>query len=609
MADFTAGAGDPAEPMFEAEMDDLLVLCSVVEEYKEALENKEAQNVSLERIVQRLDFENALLREEAANQSREISRLDESLRHLHMDLEQLLGLLSSKESDLLNMQHCLSLVHKKKVEVDDVAAQERTKAIEQLTTDNASISQNYSTSLQSIEDYLDLLNGKDSEILDLRGEIKRLWAENQELQNLHSSPASLSVSAPSAGVDGGRGGGMGGGMACSVVDVQPVIHPIQAPRHTATDRSSATRSPTLSNNLKPAQRLHAKPAHLNRNFSRNLNSSAVEDRQPVSKYMKESTTTSLSNALDFDRAGGAVKSRVSSKNNFVGGGSVTGAGVGMGIDTGTDAGAGTGAGTGFVPRGSSRGWSQVGRHDGLFGAADIIRSNDASASALAGSAARTRGGGFYGLGQGNSHERTQGKAQGQGQSGAEQEKILAGRVDRSREETEFGDFLLTVDSNPNSPERYPRSTGGTGGTGASASTGGGGVVGGGGGGTSQAEEELVRAQAQGHVKHRGHREQRGKREQALAHSSEDKFASPGSPSNAGSLHLELHRIYAPASDQPSYLNAHNAHSNHSNHSNAQWARNSEKLGPPTPLGAEKARGPSVILGTRGRSSPHLSDML
>ncbi|KAJ1395731.1 hypothetical protein B484DRAFT_458993, partial [Ochromonadaceae sp. CCMP2298] len=231
------------------------------------------------------------------------------------------------------------------------------------------------------------------------------------------------------------------------------------------------------------------PVVINRNISRR-----VED-QPVSKYMRyvpQVKSTSQSNLLGqsnlgFERAGGALKSRVS--GNDGGWGSTIGMGVGIRIE-GAE-------GEGDIS--SSRGWSQVGRHDGLFGAADIIKSKDVLTGSMRGE--------VHGSGRSSVCGQTQGQAQ------AQEQRILG------REAEEFGDFLLTVDSNPNSPERYPPSTGPS-------------VI------TGGVEEKWA-----------DHRRERGRERKACLGEYElsSPASSPGSPS------LQHHHIYTPS--QPPYLNA------------------------------------------------------
>lgn len=174
----------------EVEDDDVLELCALVEEYKEALDASEAENAALRAQVQQLQHENADLLESKQQQASVIKNLDESIAQLMEDLEQKDEVIASKNSDLESLQHCLSklrtlllcphmrqmitvhflsgVIHRRKVEVDDQAQLEQSKIIERLYAEKNKISEAYSSNLKILEEYLELINARDSEIMDLK---------------------------------------------------------------------------------------------------------------------------------------------------------------------------------------------------------------------------------------------------------------------------------------------------------------------------------------------------------------------------------------------------------------------------------------------------------
>jgi chromosome segregation ATPase len=88
--------------------EELLELCSLVEEYKEALGTVEAANVNLQAQVQKLQQENESLKETTRQQEGVIQRLDDSVNQLMEDIEQQNEIIETKNSDLQSLQHCLS---------------------------------------------------------------------------------------------------------------------------------------------------------------------------------------------------------------------------------------------------------------------------------------------------------------------------------------------------------------------------------------------------------------------------------------------------------------------------------------------------------------------
>jgi chromosome segregation ATPase len=94
--------------LVSTEDDDVLELCALVEEYKEALESMESQNAALIAHAQALQTENESLKETTQKQSETIGRLDDSVNQLMEELEQKNEALATKDSDLQSLQHCLS---------------------------------------------------------------------------------------------------------------------------------------------------------------------------------------------------------------------------------------------------------------------------------------------------------------------------------------------------------------------------------------------------------------------------------------------------------------------------------------------------------------------
>lgn len=88
--------------------ENVLELCALVEEYKEALEASESQNGYLASQVQLLQAENERLKESSLQQSGVIQRLDDSVNQLMEELEQKCDIIATKGSDLQSLQHCLS---------------------------------------------------------------------------------------------------------------------------------------------------------------------------------------------------------------------------------------------------------------------------------------------------------------------------------------------------------------------------------------------------------------------------------------------------------------------------------------------------------------------
>lgn len=160
--------------------DDLLVLCSLVEEYKESLDHAEARNNSLSEQLERALTENASLREKAEQQNAVIRRLDDSVNQLMEDLEHANSVVAMKDGDLQSLQHCLNVIHRKKVEVDDQTQLEQSKIIANLFAEKSKINEAYSANLKILEEYLDIINSRESEILDLKHIINLLESERGE---------------------------------------------------------------------------------------------------------------------------------------------------------------------------------------------------------------------------------------------------------------------------------------------------------------------------------------------------------------------------------------------------------------------------------------------
>jgi hypothetical protein len=167
------------DPLDDQTEDDMLVLCSLVEEYKDALETTEAENERLKNQIESLLLLNNHLREKEEQQQGVIERLESNVNQLVEELEQTNSIISAKNNDLESLQHCLGVIHKRKVEVDDQTQHEQRKTIERLQSENAKITESYSMNLRIMEDYLELINEKDSTILDLQHIVQTLKQESE----------------------------------------------------------------------------------------------------------------------------------------------------------------------------------------------------------------------------------------------------------------------------------------------------------------------------------------------------------------------------------------------------------------------------------------------
>jgi len=192
----------------EQHQDDILDLCAMVEEYKECFEITQNENQELKEQLQQALQEIERLREVEASQAGEISRLDDSVNQLVEEIEQNNQVLAAKDSDLMSLQHVLSVIHKRKVEVDDQTLLQQTKLIESLSVEKNKLSETYSANLRILEDYLDIINQKDSQILDLTHTIKQLELDLQTIREHDSetkSTLSTSITDPQeADEDGAR---------------------------------------------------------------------------------------------------------------------------------------------------------------------------------------------------------------------------------------------------------------------------------------------------------------------------------------------------------------------------------------------------------------------
>ena len=167
--------------------DDILELCSMVEEYKECFQIAESENRELKDQLQEALIEIDRLRSVEIQQAGVIERLDESVNQLVEEIEQNTQIMVTKDADLASLQHVLGVIHKRKVEVDDQTQLQQSRQIESLTAEKNKISEAYSLNLKILEDYLTIINQKDSEILDLNHTIKQL---EMQIENLNSSEES-----------------------------------------------------------------------------------------------------------------------------------------------------------------------------------------------------------------------------------------------------------------------------------------------------------------------------------------------------------------------------------------------------------------------------------
>ncbi len=192
----------------EQHQDDILDLCAMVEEYKECFEITQNENQELKEQLQQALQEIERLREVEASQAEVISRLDDSVNQLVEEMEQSNQVMAAKDGDLMSLQHVLSVIHKRKVEVDDQTLLQQTKLIESLTAEKNKLSETYSANLRILEDYLDIINQKDSQILDLTHSIKQLELDLQTIREHDSetkSTLSTSITDPQeADEDGAR---------------------------------------------------------------------------------------------------------------------------------------------------------------------------------------------------------------------------------------------------------------------------------------------------------------------------------------------------------------------------------------------------------------------
>jgi hypothetical protein len=76
----------------------------------------------------------------------------------------------------------IGVIHRRKVEVDDQAQLEQSKIIEKLYTEKNKITEAYSDNLKILEEYLEIINSKDSEILDLRLVIQSYENDVEDLE-------------------------------------------------------------------------------------------------------------------------------------------------------------------------------------------------------------------------------------------------------------------------------------------------------------------------------------------------------------------------------------------------------------------------------------------
>ena len=86
------------------------------------------------------------------------------------------------------MLYTIAVIHRKKVEIDDATQYQQNNTIQQLTNEKTTLSQLYTENLQILEESLDIINNRDSEILDLKLLIQTLQYEinssskNKELE-------------------------------------------------------------------------------------------------------------------------------------------------------------------------------------------------------------------------------------------------------------------------------------------------------------------------------------------------------------------------------------------------------------------------------------------
>jgi len=163
--------------------DDILELCSMVEEYKECFQIAESENRELREQLQEALVEIERLRGVEIQQAGVIERLDDSVNQLVEEIEQNTQIMFTKDADLASMQHVLGVIHKRKVEVDDQTQLQQSRQIESLTTEKSKLGEAYSLNLKILEDYLTIINQKDSEILDLNHTIKQLELQIENFNN------------------------------------------------------------------------------------------------------------------------------------------------------------------------------------------------------------------------------------------------------------------------------------------------------------------------------------------------------------------------------------------------------------------------------------------